>query len=423
MSAKKKNTKNSDDNNSNKALLIGEYLKLERENRGISLEYISAQTKINYNILKNLENDNLKELPNIAYLKGFVQHYVRILDGDLKTAIERLEYSYSLKKENDHNKLGSERELQVKPSVGKAIGNAHEETIGDQIVSFFDILMNNKKTIAIVGGVAIGMFGVYGAYKYINDNVAKNIETPNKKVAEQKNDIKNSDANILESEKLKQMREESIAVENKEENKEEVKVEEKKEVAKEEEKKEVAKEEEKAEEKKEVAQKEEPIKKVKPSEKFPFVKFRKIQAAKIYNIMPDAEENTDEDVFPTNYRNKLVEGKVNLFINALYDKTWLSYSIDNGNVVTRILKPGQKLFIQGDEVAVFMGNINATKVFYNNKLVDPQSKTGVKSLIFPESKIRDYYLPLFKANTDGVLYKSKEYISRMQPKEEESQTN
>ena len=242
MSAKKNNTKNNDDNNSNKALLIGEYLKLEREKRGISLEYISAQTKINYNVLKNLENDNLKELPNIAYLKGFVQHYIRILNGDLKTAIERLEYSYNLKKENDHDKLGSStHELQVKPSMGKTMGNAHEETLGDQIVSFFDVLMNNKRTIAIVGGVVIGVFGVYGAYKYINENVAKNIESPNKKIAQQKSDIKNSDANLLESEKLKQMREESIAVEANAKKKEEAaKVEEKKEVAKKEVKKEEA---------------------------------------------------------------------------------------------------------------------------------------------------------------------------------------
>lgn len=410
MSAKHKNDNSTLDN-----ILIGEYLKIQREKKGISLEYISAQTKINYNVLKNLENDNLKELPNIAYLKGFVQHYVKILETDLQEALDRLDYSYNLKSTNDKESLNHQHLVtpQVLSTSAKAIGNTREETFSDQMVSFFDTLVKNKKTISIVSGIAVVFFGIYGAYKYINENVAKNIELPKttKTVVTENeshsNEIKPIDSNLLESDKLKEVRNEVTKADAKTT---EVKVEEtKKEV--------VAKTEIKTE------PKSEEIKKLTPSDKFPFVKFRKISASKIYTVLEEAAENTNSEIFPEDIRSKHEDGKQSLYITAVTEKTWLSYTIDEGEVVTRILKPGQNLFIQGEEIAIFLGNVNATKVFYNNKLIDPLSKTGVKSLIFPEEKIGEYYLPLFKANTDGVLYKSKDYISRMKDEETDSVTN
>jgi cytoskeleton protein RodZ len=392
MNVKKK------ESNSN-TLLIGEYLKIERESKGISLEYISAQTKINYNILKKLENDNLRDLPNIAYLKGFVQNYNRIINGNLKESLERLDYSYGLKEKNDREVLSPKRAIPIKPNVNKSIGNTRETTLSDQVVHFTDQLISNKKPIVITLVLGLCGFGIYGAYNYINTNINQNISNnikPLKAVAKESIEIKAKDTNILESDKLKSMRanlKTRPVQEKKVETAKKLEIEKKPEI------------------------KEVKVVKNNPSSKFPFYKFRPFRANKVFTILEDAQENSDSALLPTNYKNKIKEGKENVFINAVTDKTWLSYTTNKGKVVTRILKPGQKLFIQGDEIAIFLGNVNATKIFYNNQLIDPKSKTGVKSLIFPMAKTLEYHLPLFKSNTDGVLYKSSEYISKMLPEE------
>lgn len=62
----------------------GEYLKREREIRGITLEDISRVTKINLRMLKALEEDDHTVLPAPAFVKGFIRAYCRFvgLDGD-----------------------------------------------------------------------------------------------------------------------------------------------------------------------------------------------------------------------------------------------------------------------------------------------------------------------------------------------------
>ena len=58
--------------------------------------------------------------------------------------------------------------------------------------------------------------------------------------------------------------------------------------------------------------------------------------------------------------------------------------------------------------------INVTKIFYNNKLISVSSKTGVKSLIFPENRKLEFELPLFVPNKDRRLFTSEEYKVRME---------
>jgi hypothetical protein len=98
------------------------------------------------------------------------------------------------------------------------------------------------------------------------------------------------------------------------------------------------------------------------------------------------------------------------------DKTWVSYSVDDQPAQATVLKQGGQLFLQGQKIRVFMGNVNATQIFYNNKLIDPMSKNGIKSLVFPESAASGAMQPLFKTNLDGVLFRSEEYIKQMMPK-------
>jgi len=61
---------------------FGEKLKLEREKRKITLEQISASTKIGTRMLQALEEDKFNQLPGGIFNKGFVRAYSRVVGLD-----------------------------------------------------------------------------------------------------------------------------------------------------------------------------------------------------------------------------------------------------------------------------------------------------------------------------------------------------
>ena len=60
---------------------FGEKLKLEREKRKITLDQISASTKIGTRMLQALEEDRFTQLPGGIFNKGFVRAYARVVDS------------------------------------------------------------------------------------------------------------------------------------------------------------------------------------------------------------------------------------------------------------------------------------------------------------------------------------------------------
>ncbi len=54
---------------------FGEYLRRERELRGVTLEEISKATNISKSYLKSLENDDFENLPAEVFVKGFIRCY------------------------------------------------------------------------------------------------------------------------------------------------------------------------------------------------------------------------------------------------------------------------------------------------------------------------------------------------------------
>jgi cytoskeletal protein RodZ len=63
-------------------LTLGQYFKLEREKRGITLEAIEKQTKISKQTLQFMEEDRLDVLPPRAFLRGFLQCIAKEFDMD-----------------------------------------------------------------------------------------------------------------------------------------------------------------------------------------------------------------------------------------------------------------------------------------------------------------------------------------------------
>ena len=70
---------------------FGEYLRRERELREISLEEVSARTKIKKSFLTALENDRLEQLPGEAFIRGFIRAYAQEIGLDPNQTLLRFE--------------------------------------------------------------------------------------------------------------------------------------------------------------------------------------------------------------------------------------------------------------------------------------------------------------------------------------------
>lgn len=91
-------------------------IKSEREEKGISLETISENTKIGIQILENIEEGNFEELSE-TYMRLFIKAYARETGNDFQTLLDNTPYSrvrdihkiYSEKKIADHS--GSNKDI------------------------------------------------------------------------------------------------------------------------------------------------------------------------------------------------------------------------------------------------------------------------------------------------------------------------
>jgi cytoskeletal protein RodZ len=74
---------------------FGQYLKSEREKRGIRLEEIASSTKIHIQNLSLMEEDRWKELPQEPFIRGFISAYARYLGLDNKETLKKFSESQS----------------------------------------------------------------------------------------------------------------------------------------------------------------------------------------------------------------------------------------------------------------------------------------------------------------------------------------
>ena len=73
---------------------FGEFLRKERELRGVTLEEISKHTKVNTRFLEAIEQDDLSVLPAKAFAKGFLRSYARMVGLDEEQIITNFEYCH-----------------------------------------------------------------------------------------------------------------------------------------------------------------------------------------------------------------------------------------------------------------------------------------------------------------------------------------
>ena len=63
---------------------------------------------------------------------------------------------------------------------------------------------------------------------------------------------------------------------------------------------------------------------------------------------------------------------------------------------------------------MFLGRISAVRAFLNNRPLEMNSSTQVKTLIFPQEVRNQYYYPLFIYREDGTAISSRDYRASLE---------
>jgi len=361
--------------------LLGDYLKQKRLDNNYTLEKLSQKTKISVNILKSLESNDFEHLPSAAYIKGFVISYVKVLGLPQDEAINKMEYTYLtiLGKPFpalNHTKLMSSQ-------TSKAEGPLAEPSPQEVIESSDSLIENTKSTLPfIIFMIVILVF--IGGYKLISTIVEN--EVNGQRTADLGPKIESSSALVNVQAPSKPTNNQTEATTANAESTE--------------------------------APKEEPPKPVEFERNFPPMEFKQIKG-KLFNVITDAPENENTSLLPDNIKSAMNSSMQNIYIRAIEGNTWVSYKIDTNPINSVIINKGGELFLQGEDIRLFLGNVNVTKIFYNNYLIETPTKSGVKSLVFPEESNSKYLMPLFPKAKDDILYTAEEYQKRMKMEEEE----
>jgi len=392
---------------------------MERENRGLALKVISQHTKISVTMLQHLEDDNFEMLPNKAYVKGFIKSVSKTLGLSESVALEIYEDTLrkreglpAVEEKVEPTPATPQPQVAPKPTKPKAEGDAEADS----------------EPVFKMGLVALAALVIIGFVVVVNtpsDKEAKKAEEDKPVVeatASESTPAPESTKTITPQTLTADtpLRDENMIAANEKPEDDAVEPEatstpvvtatatpvptasestpaptpvptatatpapEPTKTA-----------ENKKEEKKE-------------DEKIEFRKFTR----DLYSFATGGAQEALNQYVPKAYQASVLEGKQNIFIKAVSGDTWLTYKSDSDPIKKFILKEGRHLIIRGDEVIAFLGNVKVTRIFLNNKLLDIQSRSGVKSLVFPQIRKGDYRLPLFIYNNKkGTVMTSKEYLA------------
>ena len=120
----KNNTENLNSLNS-KDFSCGAYLKHIRQQKGISLETVSAKTKIIISILTSIEEDDYHNLPPRSFLKGMIYNYALFLKLDSRHVLDLYETSNGRALSSGKNDALPENRFVIKyPVILRVLKNA-----------------------------------------------------------------------------------------------------------------------------------------------------------------------------------------------------------------------------------------------------------------------------------------------------------
>ncbi|MCY4523805.1 MAG: helix-turn-helix domain-containing protein [Halobacteriovoraceae bacterium] len=359
-------------------LSIGKLLRQARMRQNVSLKAISQKTKINLSVLEYLEADDLKNLPNKTYVVGFIKSYAKVLGMDEKKCLDYFHQTY--------NRVFPQKLTTEAPKSKKKI-NIDYKKVGNNF---------NKINPLWLGSSVGGLLLILSLSILLSGKQEESPEDP-----------------MLPNEII-----EEVSVKEPEIKKEDIKPQ-------------TLSASTPLEESKETPVKDIPVASDAPEtaantaegqeaageqnrekidqaflQKIKSIAFRKMPETPLYKVLYDDPNGDISEYLPDSIKNSLIKGKQNIYIAATDGDTWLTYRKGKGRSYQMHLKEGNSLTIQANEIQLFMGNVNATKIFLNNLPLEIISRSGVKSLIFPQNKKSKYYLPLFVYKEDGSIVPS-----------------
>ena len=325
---------------------IGAMLQNAREIKGYSLKKISHHTKISLTMLKALEEDDIKNLPNKAYVIGFIKSYANVVDLKISHCLDEFEKTFE-------NLNAASEKSSNEDFHNKGTQKAH------------------KSYLLLVSIICIGVILSISAYLLVNSNteVVKvkkkeviktenltassplqeeiKIEVDHKEIIEDsptKFTVPKNDS-IVKKEEVESEKEEvqklklstKIQEEIEVKESEKLKLAEKKKVLKESVKKEAIKKENEKSKKEEIT----------------FKKFSKVP----YRYASSTSKKILDTYIPKNMQAAVIANKQNVFINAHEGDTWITYKKDNAPIKQFTLKQGKTILIRGDVIRLFLGRV------------------------------------------------------------------
>jgi cytoskeletal protein RodZ len=107
---------------------IGEYFRLVRETKRLSMDEVAMKTRIHSEFLKALEEENFAKLPDQVFVKGFVRSYARSLGLEEEEAIRRFDESagafYSKQDEREKLRVRQAEDERRRKANKKAVAAA-----------------------------------------------------------------------------------------------------------------------------------------------------------------------------------------------------------------------------------------------------------------------------------------------------------
>ncbi len=379
---------------------IGSLLLEKRKSLGLSIQDVSLRTKISSKIIQRIESDDIAEGMNKTFLTAHVKNYAKVLRINEEEALNSLNSTiHSLLPDHTNKSLNQKLTESSLAQAQKSHG-----AIENNDMAWLKTILNWKVFVGLISITCLWFL-----FNTLNQQVQTvNDETEQINSAEiiKNDEIKPKEANLFELDHPKKMASElttTPATDQKEEKEEKEKP------------KPVVKKKEEVKEKK-------PVEETKASTNddkvvFPNKKFKKMRTS-IYTLTDDPLVK-DLNIYPSNFKSRRrADLQSNVYIYAKNGDTWLAHKSDDNKIKRYVLKQGQRIFLKGKIIRLFMGNINNAVIIYNDQLVTAQSSSGVKSFVFPQSQASEYFIPLFVTDKNGKIYTSREYIEIMRKKEQ-----
>lgn len=130
--------------------ILGDILKNARENRGLTLDEVALETKIQKRYLEDLEKEDFEDMPGKVYERGFLRTYAEALGLDAKEVLELHDEIRSDKKVEEVNEEEHHEEKQKKSKLKIFLGIIVIVFIGFGAVKILEIIDKKSNKVEAV---------------------------------------------------------------------------------------------------------------------------------------------------------------------------------------------------------------------------------------------------------------------------------